>query len=212
MHHPREFLRLLQQQLAALEKYRFLTNSILMLHWHQPSSVNNEPLDIGTRAFTMLLLLAGRALESPGDYLESNAIVEAVERRARLLGDLGLSWHQPTQQQVHSAMSELRLAFRSEAAGHAFIESAPRQGKGYRLSTPNVNIIPDEPTSACLRSLALRSVLFDEKAAGLFPGSNGAQARPPISLPTPPNGQLRLTDRADSAAARSTRSKRQSPR
>ena len=108
----------------------------------QPPRVNSKPVKLGQHARIILLLLAARAIESPGDYFKTDEILRELTRRERILGALHLSWVKPTEAQLHSAISELRQALEDCGLDRNLIESV--HGKGYRLSTPAMNILGDD--------------------------------------------------------------------
>lgn len=147
--------RFLERQLGSFEKFRFRTNDILSLAWHQPTRVNGKSITLGSHAFSVLLLLAARAIESPGDFFETDAIVGAIQRNRRLLGEFHLSWDSPTASQVHTAVYDLRRALRNKGLTPSLIESARPRSRGYRLSLPAMNIITDPRSAANIDRLAL---------------------------------------------------------
>jgi DNA-binding winged helix-turn-helix (wHTH) protein len=164
-----QFQRFLERQLASFEKFHFRTNDILSLAWHQPVRVNGKQLKLGTRAFTVLLLLAARAVKSPGDFFETDALVGAIERKARILGDLHLSWDRPSPPQVHAAVCDLRRVLRRKRLTVSLIESARWRSGGYRLSIPPMNIITDDGGAENLSRLAFTPLTGGNGAALLEP-------------------------------------------
>ena len=144
--------RFLEQQLAAQERYNLLTNDIVKISGRQPPRVNGKPLALKTHARTVLLFLATQAIDHPGDYFSTDDIVLAIERRGRALGELKMSWNQPTPGQIFSAVSQLRSALGKNRLNENLVESV--RGKGYRLSTPAMNILYDFPGGENLARLS----------------------------------------------------------
>ena len=137
-----DLVRFLERQLTAQAKHSLRTNAIVKLAMRQPPRVNSKPIKLGQHARIILLLLAARAIESPGDYFKTEEILRELTRRERILGALHLSWVKPTEAQLHSAISELRQALEDCGLDRNLIESV--HGKGYRLSTPAMNILGDD--------------------------------------------------------------------
>lgn len=137
-----DLLRFLERQLAAQAKHSLRTNAIVKLAMRQPPRVNSKPIKLGQHALIVLLLLAARAIKSPGDYFSTPEILRELARRQRLLGELELSWVNPSEAEVHSAISALRQAVAKCGLDRNLIESV--HGKGYRLSTPAMNILGDD--------------------------------------------------------------------
>ena len=145
--------RFLARQEAAQLKHDYLTNDIVNIHWHQPLRVNGRPLKLSSHGRTLLLLLAARATEFPGDCMPTEDIIAALVRGKRLLGDLRMSWNNPTHAQVHSAVRDVRLALEKNKLNTALVELV--SGKGYRLSTPAMNVVINVPGTENLASLSL---------------------------------------------------------
>lgn len=169
MYSTPDHLRFLERQLAAQQKHGLLTNSIVRIAGRQHPSVNGKPLKLTLHAFTVLLLLAARAIESPGDFFSTEDIVKEIETRGDLLGELELSWQKPTGGEVHSAVSALRKTLAKQRLNRNLIESVP--GKGYRLSTPAMNIVTDALATKKLGMLSLGSF---RNRNGNEPKKNGA--------------------------------------
>ena len=144
--------RFIERQLAALQKYDLKTNEIVQLSVRQPPRVNGKALTLKTHARTVLLFLAAHAIEHPGDYFTTPDLIFAIESRTRVLGEMRMSWSKPTAEQIYSAVCELRRALRKKKLNVELIES--EIGKGYRLSTPAMNIFTDGPDGESLARLA----------------------------------------------------------
>lgn len=146
--------RYLDRQEAAQLKHDFLTNDIVKLRGRQAPRVNGRPLKLSTHGQTLLLLLAARAVKYPGDYFTAEDLVLAIERGRRILGDLRLSWDRPTPGHVYSAISNVRAALQKRKLNEALVERVT--GKGYRLSTPAMNVVIAVPGAELLARLAPR--------------------------------------------------------
>lgn len=153
--------RYLARQEAAQQKHGYLTNDIVNISWHQPPRVNGRPLKLSTHGLTALLLLAERAVEFPGDYVPTEDIILAIEKGKRLLGNLKMSWNNPTPNQVHAAVNNVRRAIRKTGLNPDLVESV--QGKGYRLSTPAMNIVINVPGAESLAALSLNTFVRKDR-------------------------------------------------
>jgi hypothetical protein len=95
------------------------------------------PLD--NREFLVLkALAAGHAELTPKVFLSTNSILEKVEVYRSELGMQNL-WHYPTAEDVRRAIMALRRKIRDAGGNPELIESG-RRTKGYRLSTPDVEV------------------------------------------------------------------------
>jgi len=143
MNPQRETLLLVEQQEAALSKYGFTHNAIVRLATHQLPRVNTKPLKkLSNHGFIVLLVLAEQAIENPGAYVSTEALVRAIKSRERRLGDMGMSWVEPTVEEMHKAACQIRLALKKAGIDDSLLEGL--RGQGYRLSTPLMNIIIDQ--------------------------------------------------------------------
>lgn len=154
-------LRFIERQESAHLKHDFATNDIVRASVRQAPRVNGRPLELGTHGLTLLLLLAGRAKKAQGDFLSTEEIVQALDYERRTLGEMGISWETPTKGSVYSAVAEIRMMLLKSGLNGNLIELV--SGKGYRLSTPAMNIIIDAPGADGLGRLTLKP----------FDGGNG---------------------------------------
>jgi DNA-binding response OmpR family regulator len=149
-------LRFIERLEVAQLKHDFATNDIVRASLRQAPRVNGRPLDLGTHGLTLLLLLAARAKRIQGDFLSTEEIVLALEHERRTLGAMRMSWETPTKASVYSAVTEIRAALEKNGLNGNLIELVT--GKGYRLSTPAMNIIIDAPGSDGLGELTWKSL------------------------------------------------------
>jgi len=131
----------LKQNEAALAQFRFLANDLVLLCGRHAVRVNATPLKLGSHAFTMLVLLAERALTPSGELFATEDVISTLERSRRRLGALGLSWGNPTDLSIFKAVCALRAALTRAGLNPRLVESV--RGQGYRLNTPAMNVLVD---------------------------------------------------------------------
>ena len=142
MNPKRETLPLLERQEAALSKHGFRHNYIVRLAAYQLPRINTKPLEkLSNHGLIVLLLLAERAIENPGAYISTEALIRAIKSCERRLGDLEMSWVGPTAEGVHKAVCQIRLAIKKARLDKSLLEGL--RGQGYRLSAPELNIMID---------------------------------------------------------------------
>lgn len=132
-------------------KHGYLTNALVKIRGRQAPRVDGRPLKLSGHGHALVLLLAARAVAFPGDYFTSDELVLALERGQRVLGGLELSWARPTPANLYTAVKDARHALTRWKLSKSLIEHV--LGKGYRLSTPAMNVVIDVPGAELLAKL-----------------------------------------------------------
>jgi len=130
---------------TALMAHYFVTNDVVRIPACHQAVINGKPVKLGAHAFTVLVLLAEMAINSPGDFASTEALIRAIKCAQRRLGALKISWLEPTDDDIFKAVSEIRLKLDKAGLDESLIES--ERGYGYRLSTPGFNILIDPSVS-----------------------------------------------------------------
>ncbi len=150
----RDDTRFIERMEMAHMKHHFRTNDVVRVTGLQSPRVNGKALDLSTHGLTLFLLLAERAKAAEGDFVSSDDIIKALQAGQRVLGHMKMSWDSPSKAAIYTAVSDLRRVLRKSRLNENLIELA--NGKGYRLSTPAMNIIIDVPGAGELARLTMR--------------------------------------------------------
>jgi DNA-binding winged helix-turn-helix (wHTH) protein len=126
---------------ATLSKLGFVTNDLVRIAGRRLAKVNGKDVKLGDHAFTVLVLLAEHGIKSPGGYVSMDGLLLAIGNSKRRLGELGMSWVEPTPAAVYRAVCQLRSALTAVGLDESVIDSG--RGLGYRLNTPATNILID---------------------------------------------------------------------
>ena len=148
----------IERQLAAHFKYDFRSNAIVQIDDRRGVQINGRTLSgLKSQDFIVLRILARHALAFPGTPIAVEEIIDALGGGTRRLNTHGMSWGGPTDKAVHDSTYRIRRALEKAGQNSELIETISR--KGYRLSTPAMNISLSVPAedSGELRMQAPRS-------------------------------------------------------
>jgi hypothetical protein len=144
-----------QQSLQEMRTQNYKTNDILeigddVLEVLKKSgiSINGTSLDLEVRELLLLLVLARQARSPLRDrahirgtearFTRVATLIEEIDR-AKAEANLGELWRNAIDTDVHKAVSSLRKKLAGAGFNRNLIEG--KRGSGYRLSTPNWNLV-----------------------------------------------------------------------
>ena len=129
----------IDRQVAAQQKHDFRSNAIVQIDDHIGVQINGRSLSsLKSQDLSVLRILARHALTYPGAPMAVADIIEALGGGSHKLNAHGMNWAGPTDKAVHDSTYRIRRALKKAGLNSALIERISR--KGYRLSTPAMNI------------------------------------------------------------------------
>lgn len=129
---------------AALAEHPYATNDIVRIGLTAPPMVSSRALTkVSAHGWAFFYVLAVGAIEAPGAYIPTSSILSRIVAIDPLLSKLGKSWLNPTEDQVYSAVLNIRQTLKQKKLNHDLVQRFKQHG--YRLSTPALNIIIDVP-------------------------------------------------------------------
>lgn len=154
----------IERQLAAHFKHRFRSNAIVQLDERRVIRVNGVTLcNLKAQDFIVMRILALHALAQPGAPISVPEIIAIIDAESVARNSLSLSMVDASDKIIHDAVYRLRHALKDVSLNTALIERIP--GKGYRLSTPamNISLSVSSGGSGVLRAQTSRSPRLGKK-------------------------------------------------